>query len=173
MSEVSRRDFMALSGLAAGGAVWAGCAPTNDGRADTASSDEADQVVTNANVYTVDNVTPRAEAFAVKSGRFLAIGRNDEVSNLVGRGTEVIDAAGMAVFPGFIDAHNHPSSAGMRHLTQVDMNIRTIEGMKSALAEFRIGPIKTTIPLHRRLLETRAFVEHDFDIHYVERLLEQ
>lgn len=135
MSEVSRRDFMALSGLAAGGAVWAGCAPTNNGQADSASSGEADQVVTNANVYTVDNVTPRAEAFAVKSGRFLAIGRNDEVSNLVGRGTEVIDAAGMTVFPGFIDAHNHPSSAGMRHLTQVDMNIRTIEGMKSALAE--------------------------------------
>ena len=48
-----------------------------------------------------------------------------------------------------------------------------IARMKSALAEFRIGPIKTTIPLHQRLLETRAFVEHDFDIHYVERLLEQ
>ena len=51
MSEVSRRDFMALSGLAAGGAVWTGCAPMNNSQADSASSGEADEVVTNANVY--------------------------------------------------------------------------------------------------------------------------
>ncbi len=132
MSEVSRRDFVALSGLAAGGAALAGCAPSGGS---VAGGGHADIVVTGGNVYTIDDAQPRAEAFAVANGRFLAVGSADDVANLIGPGTEVIDASGMTVVPGFIDTHNHPSSAGMRHLTQVDMNIRTIEGMKSALAE--------------------------------------
>ena len=48
-----------------------------------------------------------------------------------------------------------------------------IARMKSAIDEFKIGPIKTTLPLHRRLMDAREFVETDFDIHYVERWLEQ
>ena len=45
-----------------------------------------------------------------------------------------------------------------------------------ALDEFRIGPIKTTIPLHRRIMDTREFITAgsggaDFDIHYIERML--
>ena len=137
MSEVNRREFMALSGLAAGGAALAGCGTQggSGGQAGAGGSAHADQVVTNATVYTVDDANPRAEALAVKSGRFLAVGSNDDIANLIGPGTERIDAGGGTVVPGFIDAHNHPSSAGMRHLTQVDMNIRTIEGMKSALRE--------------------------------------
>ncbi|MBA4029011.1 MAG: acetyl-CoA carboxylase biotin carboxylase subunit [Planctomyces sp.] len=40
-----------------------------------------------------------------------------------------------------------------------------------ALREFRVEPIKTTIPLHQRLMEEAAFVEGGVDIHYLERLL--
>ncbi|MEE2907343.1 MAG: acetyl-CoA carboxylase biotin carboxylase subunit [Planctomycetota bacterium] len=47
-----------------------------------------------------------------------------------------------------------------------------IARMKSAIDEFQIGPIKTTLPLHRMLLDNEAFVDANFDIHYVERLLE-
>jgi len=135
MSEVSRRDFMALSGLAAGGAVWAGCTPTNNDQADTASSGKADQVVTNGNIYTIDDTAPRSQAFAVKNGRFFAVGSNSDINNLIGPGTQVIDATGMTVVPGFIDAHNHPFYSGTKHLKQVNLDIRTIEGIKSALAE--------------------------------------
>ncbi|MFO0873303.1 MAG: acetyl-CoA carboxylase biotin carboxylase subunit [Phycisphaerales bacterium] len=46
-----------------------------------------------------------------------------------------------------------------------------IARMKRALDEYRIGPMRTVIPLHRRLLESREFVDAEFDIHYVERLL--
>ncbi len=48
-----------------------------------------------------------------------------------------------------------------------------IARLKVALEEFRIGPIKTTIALHRRLLESPEFVNATFDIHYVERFLKQ
>jgi acetyl-CoA carboxylase biotin carboxylase subunit len=46
-----------------------------------------------------------------------------------------------------------------------------ITRMLGALREFRIEPIKTTIPLHTRLLESPQFVDAEFDIHYVERML--
>jgi acetyl-CoA carboxylase biotin carboxylase subunit len=46
-----------------------------------------------------------------------------------------------------------------------------IARMAGALDEFRIGPIKTTVPLHRRLMAERAFRDAAFDIHYIERLL--
>ncbi|MBC23293.1 MAG: acetyl-CoA carboxylase biotin carboxylase subunit [Phycisphaerae bacterium] len=48
-----------------------------------------------------------------------------------------------------------------------------IARMRQALDEFQIGPIRTTIPLHRRLMDQREFVEADFDIHYIERLLKK
>jgi acetyl-CoA carboxylase biotin carboxylase subunit len=43
--------------------------------------------------------------------------------------------------------------------------------MRGALDEFHIGPIKTTIPLHRRLMDELQFREFSFDIHYLERLV--
>ncbi|MGI9015125.1 MAG: acetyl-CoA carboxylase biotin carboxylase subunit [Phycisphaerales bacterium] len=46
-----------------------------------------------------------------------------------------------------------------------------IARMLRALREFRIDPIKTTIPLHIRLIDSREFREADFDIQYVERAL--
>jgi acetyl-CoA carboxylase biotin carboxylase subunit len=46
-----------------------------------------------------------------------------------------------------------------------------IARMKVALGEFKIGPVKTTIPLHRKLMDNPDFNNATFDIHYVERLL--
>ncbi len=46
-----------------------------------------------------------------------------------------------------------------------------IAKMRGALDEFNIGPIKTTIPLHRRLMDQREFTDATYDIHYLERIL--
>lgn len=137
MGEYNRRDFVALSSLAAGGAALAGCGPSRPGgpTGGAESGGHADIVVRNGTVYTVDDQTAGVDAFATKSGRFLAIGSSADVSNLIGPGTEVIDADGQTVVPGFIDAHNHPFYSGTRHLKQVNVDIRTIEGIKSALGE--------------------------------------
>ena len=48
-----------------------------------------------------------------------------------------------------------------------------IATLKRALAEFRVDPIKTTIPLHAQLMNNGNFIKSDVDIHFVERLLEQ
>ena len=95
----SRRDWLRL-GAAGAFSAAGGWARGQDPRS-------ADSVVLNATVLTVEAIVPRAEAFAVRDGRFIAVGRNDDIKSLVGPGTKVFDAKGMTVVPGFIDCHNH------------------------------------------------------------------
>jgi predicted amidohydrolase YtcJ len=87
--------------------------------------------VVNAKVYTMDDARPRAEAFAVQNGRFMAVGSTAEIRALAGRSTRVVDAGGMTVVPGFIDTHSHPS--GVNELTGVNVNLRTVAEVKEAL----------------------------------------
>jgi hypothetical protein len=70
-------------------------------------SGDADAVVFNAKVYTVEPGVTRAEAFAVKAGRFIAVGSSEEIRKLIGKHTQTFDAQQMTIVPGFIDCHNH------------------------------------------------------------------
>jgi predicted amidohydrolase YtcJ len=133
---ISRRNFLGSStALAAAGlglptqAALAAAEPATLGAA------APDYVVINARVFTIDNDQPFAEAFAVKNGRFVAVGSTSDVQNLATVGTEIIDAEGMTITPGFIDAHSHPSGAGVNELVQVNADLRSIAEIKSALQE--------------------------------------
>ena len=63
----------------------------------------ADVVVLNANVITVDNAKPRAEAFAIEGDRFSHVGSNVEIKRKIKPDTKVIDLRGLTVVPGFND----------------------------------------------------------------------
>ncbi|MDA1371662.1 MAG: amidohydrolase [Proteobacteria bacterium] len=135
MAKFSRRKFIGSStALAAAGlglptqAVLAAAAPI-------ASQAAPDYVVLNARVFTVDADQPQAEAFAVKADRFTAVGSTSDIRNLATTRTEIIDAEGMTITPGFIDAHSHPSGAGVNELVQVNADLRSVAEIKTALAE--------------------------------------
>ena len=68
--------------------------------------EKIDLIVYNAQVYTVDSTFSTAQAFAVKDGKFIAIGSNDEIQQKY-EAKEKIDADGKAIYPGFYDAHAH------------------------------------------------------------------
>ena len=105
----SRREFMGLSGTGIAGligAAWPGAVLAQSG-----SPQEPDLAVINAKIYTVDAIAPTAQAFAVKAGRFVAVGSTEDVKSLIGKRTQVFDAAQMTIVPGFIDAHNHAPGA--------------------------------------------------------------
>ena len=102
----SRRAFMGLSG-----AGLAGLAGVRWSATAAAAPQDPDFVVVNAKVYTVDPLVPAAQAFAVKGGRFVAVGSSDDITALAGKETESFDAGQMTVVPGFIDAHNHAPGA--------------------------------------------------------------
>lgn len=65
-----------------------------------------DLIVHNAKIYTVDEQFSMAEAFAVKDGKFIAVGGENDITNHY-TATEIIDAQGNAVYPGFMDGHCH------------------------------------------------------------------
>ncbi|TWR28264.1 amidohydrolase [Mucilaginibacter achroorhodeus] len=72
----------------------------------------ADLLIKNAVVYTVDSTFSTANAFVVSNGKIQAVGNIDSLEDkYVAR--EVIDAQGKAVYPGFIDAHAHFMEYGL------------------------------------------------------------
>ncbi len=95
---------------------------------------QADLILTGATVITIDPERPRAEAIAVRGGRVLAVGTEDDVRALRGPGTEVLNLPGKTVVPGFHDAHNHMLSFGMQ-LGTVSLRLPTVEDIVAALRE--------------------------------------
>ena len=71
-----------------------------------------DLIVRNASIYTADSAMPRAQAFAVKDGRFMLVGSNAEVDAIAGPQTERLEAARQFIIPGMIDAHAHLPNLG-------------------------------------------------------------
>ncbi len=104
-NRTTRRDLLALTGASLAAPALLAQKQENF----TAAGPEL--VVINARVVTVDPGQPRAEAFAIKNGRFLAVGSSVDVRNLIRQGTPTWDAQGAAIVPGFIDTHNHAVGA--------------------------------------------------------------
>ncbi len=75
----------------------------------------ADLVILRGNVITVEPTKPRAQAVAVKFGKILAVGQDDELKRLAGSNTRVLDASGKTVIPGLNDAHCHVLPSGRAH----------------------------------------------------------
>src|SRR5215471_17893829 len=65
-----------------------------------------DLIVHNGLVYTVDSSFDTAQAFAIKDGKIVAVGKNEDILNNY-ESKEMVDAGGKPVYPGFIDAHAH------------------------------------------------------------------
>src|SRR5476651_941016 len=66
----------------------------------------ADLLVKNGLIYTVDAKFDMADAFVVKGGKIVAVGKADSLEKIY-YAKKVVDADGKAVYPGFIDAHAH------------------------------------------------------------------
>ena len=81
----------------------------------------ADLIITNAKVWTVDKAHPTAEAVAVLGQNIVAVGSNADVEAWRGEKTQVIDAHGKLLLPGFNDAHVHFVSGGSQ-LDYVQLN---------------------------------------------------
>ena len=67
----------------------------------------ADLALINANVITVEEDQPRAEAVAISGDRIIAVGTNEKINALIDSATEVIDLTGKTVIPGLIEGHGH------------------------------------------------------------------
>ena len=77
------------------------------------SKQNADTIVLNANIYTVNNSFEKAEAFAIKNGKFIAIGTSEEIQKKY-TSENLVDAKKQTIVPGLIDAHCHFYGLGLQ-----------------------------------------------------------
>ncbi len=135
MTKLSRKEFLGF------GAALTGAAGFASAGLDTLASAQpsvgagpgvaADAIVINARVLTIDPAMPRAEAFAIKNGRFIAVGSTADIRNLANAQTRQIDAAGATITPGFIDCHCHVSGVG--ELFSVNANVPRVRELQANL----------------------------------------
>src|SRR5262245_3922665 len=95
-------------------AVLALCALTGIGTfgSSDATAQPADLVFVNGKVFTADGSGALAQGFAVKDGRFMAVGSSAAMQQHVGPNSKVIDLAGRLVTPGLADGHLHNEGGG-------------------------------------------------------------
>lgn len=98
------------------------------------SSYDADLIIHNASIYTVNNSFDTATAVVVKDGKFIAVGGQDLLNQYKAR--SVVDLNGFPVYPGFIDAHCHFYNFGLLQ-EQLDLSgTKSFEEVVDKVAQY-------------------------------------
>jgi len=97
---------------------------------------EADTVYKNGFVYTVDSVRSRAQAFAVRDGKFLKVGTNDDMKAVTGKDTRVVDLKGKMVLPGLVDTHIHALRGALTALGLAFPVTSSVDEIKAAIKKY-------------------------------------
>lgn len=137
-----------------------------------------DLVLYNGAILSMSTREPQAQALAVSGARVLAVGTSAQMLSLAGPGTRRVDLGGKRVTPGFNDAHSHPCDGGVALLTQVALEMNSIEAIKDAIhakaaatppGEWVVGFLyddtKTPRPLERADLDAAA-PDHPVIVHH-------
>ena len=94
---------------------------------------DADLILHNASIWTVNPASPTAHAVAIGGNRIIAVGDDAEVFKLRGHATRTIDAGGRLVLPGFIDAHTHFENAVDAFYTVRVIDLEDAEAVRDRL----------------------------------------
>jgi hypothetical protein len=156
MKRLSRRTFIA-TGL--------GASVSALGRWAT----RPDAILYNARILTMGVRQPEVQALALAGTRIFALGSSPEMLALAGSDARRFDLGGKCVTPGFNDAHSHPLDGGVALLTQVALEMDSIEAIQAAIRAraaatppgdwvvgFLYDDTKTPRPLERADLDAAA-----------------
>lgn len=80
----------------------------------------ADTVLLNGKILTVDEQFSTRQALAIRDGRIAALGTTADIRKLAGPQSQIIDLHGRTVIPGLIDSHMHAIRAGLSFSTEVN-----------------------------------------------------
>ena len=97
-------------------------------------AETADVVFRNGNVYTVNERQPHAEAIAVKAGKIIFVGSNNDARAYEGKNTRVVDLRGNTVLPGLTDSHCHLAGIGAR---EMNLNLEGTTSLDDFLARVK------------------------------------
>ncbi|HLT33630.1 MAG TPA: amidohydrolase [Aquaticitalea sp.] len=97
---------------------------------------QVDTIVLNGNIYTVNPTFDKAQAFAIKDGKFLDIGRNSDIQDKY-ESHNIIDADGQTIVPGLIDAHCHFLGLGLNQNTVNLVGTKSFEEVVDSVVAFQ------------------------------------
>jgi predicted amidohydrolase YtcJ len=87
--------------------------------ASAAQAQSADTILLNGSIITLDAKSSIVQALAIRGGRIMAVGTNDDVRKLAGPATRTLDVGGRTVIPGLIDSHIHALRAGLTYSVEL------------------------------------------------------
>ena len=93
-------------------------------------------ILTNAKIYTVDANFSNAEAFAIKDGKFVAVGNTNDILEKY-EAEKKMDINGGAVLPGFIDAHCHFYGLGLNKQSVNLVGTESFEEVIERVSQFQ------------------------------------
>ena len=95
----------------------------------------ADLLIKNAVVYTVDSKFSTVDAFVLKEGKIIATGSADSLEKTY-YARKIVDAGGKAIYPGFIDAHAHFYEYGIGLLQLSLINTKSWQDVLDSVSAF-------------------------------------
>lgn len=104
----------------------------------------ADLILFNGRLHTVDRENPRATAVAIKDGRFVAVGSDAEAMALRGSATRVIDLQRRTVVPGLNDSHLHLIRGGLNY--NLELRWEGVPSLADALRMLKQQAERTPAP---------------------------
>ena len=117
------------------------------------AADDVDLIFVDANIYTVNERQPHAQALAVKNGRIAFVGSNEEAKKLRGEKTRLIDLHGHTVVPGLTDSHCHIFEIGDR---ETNLNLEGTNTLEEFLGKVRERVARTE---HDKWITGRGWIE--------------
>ncbi len=132
----------------------------------TSQKKEADLIIHNAVIYTVDSSFSVKQAMAIKDGKIIETGSNEQILNSYSA-KETNDVAGKTIFPGFIDAHCHFLNYGLG-LQKVDLvGTRSFGEVVQSVKDFMVKTDKTPRPSTNgqvEWIEGRGWDQNDWEV---------
>ncbi len=123
-----------------------------------ATASPADIILFNARITTFDRQAPKASALAIREGRFVAIGDEQEVMALSGPDTRRMDLKGRRVIPGLIDSHMHIIRGGLNY--NMELRWDGVRSLTDAMRMLKEQVDRTPAPQWVRVVG--GFTEHQF-----------
>jgi predicted amidohydrolase YtcJ len=118
----------------------------------------AELILRNARIATLDSRQPQAAAAAIGGGRFVAVGDDERVMKLAEPSTRVVDANQRRVIPGLIDSHMHIIRGGLNY--NLELRWDGVRSLADAMRMLRAQVACTPVPQWVRVVG--GFTEHQF-----------
>ena len=113
-------------------------------------SNSADLILTNGKIATFDSALQFAAAVAIKSGKFVALGAEQEIASWKGPKTQVVDLQGRTVIPGLNDSHLHLIRGGLNY--NMELRWDGVPSLADALRMLKIQAERTPAPQWVRVI---------------------